>query len=212
MQVILAGSLTFDMVDRLTTFYMSINHFGGNTPGLFSWLAETPGVWFLVNLAVWFTFGALLLRYMRYQVDVATGILSYRFVLNKKVDYENFTKYLATKEIGMQDSSLDEGKTTRTRKVQWIEQDPDKWRGTLPIFDVWYNTDPSNCLIYKVFVQAERGANGEQVWTEQDIQDAFESDLVEARVCHSINALHDDWMDKSNLHNPWKLRRASVKS
>jgi len=210
MQVILAGSLTFDIVDRVTTFYMSINHFDGNIPGVFKWLVETPGAWFFLNIGVWMAFGFCLLKYMRHQVEVATGILSYRFVLNKKVDHDNFMAFLDTKDIGMQDSCLDEGKQSRTRKVQWIETDHVKWRHTMPIFDVWYNTDPANCLIYKVFVQVERGPNGEQVWNEQAIQDAFEGELVEADVCSSINSLHDDWMDKSNLHNPWKLRRAST--
>jgi hypothetical protein len=205
MQVILAGSLAFDIVDRLTMFYMSVDH----SDSSFKALVETPGLWFLLNIMIWLLFGGVLIRYIRYQTQVATGILSYRFVLNKKVDHPNFMIWLDSKEIGMQDSSLELVGKGRVRKVQYVEQDATLWRGTQPTFDVWFNSDPENCLIYKVFVQAER-VNGEQVWTEQDLQDYFERDLVQYGVCASLNCKLDDWMNKSNLQNPWKLRRPSL--
>jgi len=204
LQVILAGSLAFDIVDRFFLFYMSLDH----SESSFKWVVDTPLIWFLINISVWMVFGAVLIRYIRHQTSVATGILSYRFVLNKKVNHERFMQYLSTKTIQNQDSTLETIGKAHTRKVQWEEEDRSRWRGTCPIFDCWYNTDPSNCLIYKVFVQAER-VEGHQVWTEQDLQDTFERELIEAGVCSSINAQNDDWMDKSNLINPWKLRRTS---
>lgn len=109
----------------------------------------------------------------------------------------------------MQDAQSEGYGRARTRKVHWTERNAQEWRGTTPSFDMWYNADPENCLLYKVFAEAPRVA-GKQVWTEQALQDCFERELVEGGVCTSMDNSMDDWMDKKNLANPWQLRRTGV--
>ena len=61
MQVILAGSLMFDIVDRLTGLYMSLDH--GKNP--FKVLADTPGLLLVVNLVFFIICSILLIKFMR---------------------------------------------------------------------------------------------------------------------------------------------------
>ena len=59
--MILAGSLMFDIVDRLTGLYMSLNH--DKNP--FKVLADTPGLYLVVNLVFFIICSILLIKFMR---------------------------------------------------------------------------------------------------------------------------------------------------
>ena len=69
MQVILAGSLMFDIVDRLTGLYMSVDHGIDNQTGYnknpFKVLADTPGLLLVVNLIFFIICSILLIKFMR---------------------------------------------------------------------------------------------------------------------------------------------------
>merc|ERR1712094_73240 len=113
---------------------------------------------------------------MRRQGEIATGILSFRLVLNKKVDYGALQRWIATKDIAMQDANQESFAKSHTRKVQWTESDPTVWRGTCPVVDVWYSCDPEHCFLYKIFLQVER-VQGEQMWDEEGLKERFQQEL-----------------------------------
>jgi len=205
MQVILAGSLAFDIVDRTTLFYLSLDH----SDSVFKPLVDNSLCYFGLNLAVWFLFGYALIKFMRRQVEVATGILSYRLTLNKKINHAAFIKWIQTKQISMEDSSLEAVGKAHMRKIQYQENAAVAWRDTRPTFDIWYNSDPKDCFLYKVFMQVER-VRGVQVWDEVSLRDALERELKTAGVCESLDAHNDDWVDRGNLRNPWRLRSKGV--
>ena len=70
---------------------------------------------------------------------MATGILSYRFVINKKVDYANFMKYLDAKELMNEDVTLDEGTTGTLILIVTVEPEP--WFAYLHLYSVRREND-----------------------------------------------------------------------
>merc|ERR1712166_1181278 len=203
MQVILAGSLAFDVVDRLCLFYMSIDH----TDSYFWKLVDTPFVWFFCNMVVWALGGYFLITYMRRQVAHATGILSFKITLNKSIDMTAFNQWLSTKEVSMQDV-LKRDPSSSQRKVCWTETDPARWMNRpVPALEIVY--DPVNGFLCQIIVQVERDNKLVQQWTENELQEVLEQEMSAAGVLGSFDNSQDALYQR-NVHNPWKLTKAGI--
>jgi len=203
MQVILAGSLAFDMVDRATLFYTSIDH----TDSIFWVFVEYPIFFFAINMLTWALGGYMLVTYMRNQVAHATGILSFKITVNKSIDMSKFNEWLDTKEVSMQDVIKRNPKTSQ-RKVSWTETDKRNWLNRpVPALELVY--DPMNGFLCQILVQVERDAKGVQQWQENELHDVLEREMCAAGICQSFDNSKDALYQR-NVHNPWKLTKAGV--
>ena len=61
MELIMAGTLAFDLLDRLTGGWTVLDTEWGS--GLFSVISAYPGVWFFVNMALWAAMGSALYHF-----------------------------------------------------------------------------------------------------------------------------------------------------
>merc|ERR1711865_708606 len=102
MQVVLSGSLAFDILDRITGEWTVVNT---------EWMRDfvepmlrnTPLMWFLLNMAFWFILGSVIIKFMHYLNYRAQGIITLRMKMMKKINVENLSKYLHTKQISKED-------------------------------------------------------------------------------------------------------------
>lgn len=135
MQVILSATLAFELLDRLTGEWTVVNT---------EWMRvfvepmirNTPLTWFLINIASWFCLGFLVIKFMRWLAYRSAGMITLRMKLMKKINVENLTKYLYTKNISHEDRDYD--KVTDIVKVQWTEDDRRDWGGFAPKVTIEY--------------------------------------------------------------------------
>jgi hypothetical protein len=141
MQVILSGSLAFQILDRLSGG--SLN----STPPdwFYAYFVDTiinkPMGWFFVNMTWLLIVSKLLLMLMAYLGEQANGALILRAKVNKKVNIARLLAYIATKTMEVTNSvSAPEGET---RKITWKENDKEKWKvntiGDCPKVEVQVN-------------------------------------------------------------------------
>eukprot|EP00854_Cymbomonas_tetramitiformis_P004599 gene4599-5632_t len=121
MNVIFAGTLAFDIVDRFTGQYMSIaDRIEWLKGGLQAYLVEVPGAWFAVNMGAWTLLGGFLIFFMRFLTYMSTSVESKRARVNLPVDLPTFHKWLSTKRVISQDVEELESETTMcTRSEFW---------------------------------------------------------------------------------------------
>ena len=85
MQVVLAGSLAFDIIDRVHGLYMGI---APDIDWSIEWMEPiytTPGLLFIVNMSSWAVVGGFIKWLMYYIGKQASGIMSVRYKVNCKV-------------------------------------------------------------------------------------------------------------------------------
>ena len=161
MQVILAGSLMFDFMDRVTCLYMSLDH----TENPFKVLGETPGLWLGINVVFFLLCSYLLLKGMRYLGSLATGTLTCRMELNRKASIEHLDAFLEKRHMDSEEEHY--SNTSRYRKVSWYESDS-SWGAKKPKIELLY--DVANGFILKAFIVVDRN-NGH--WTQDRLETHF---------------------------------------
>jgi len=135
MQVVLAGSLSFDIVDRITGEW-SVTNTEWMRPLVEPLMKNTPMVWFLLNLIVWAMFAASLLLWLRHLAYQASGVINLKIKMLKKINVENLQKYLHSKNIKLEERGYE--KVTDTVKVVFVEDDKRDWGGHAPEISMEY--------------------------------------------------------------------------
>jgi len=174
MQVILAGSLAFDILDRCATMYLSI---GDRDSPYERWLISMirePFVWFVVNFAFWLLMSFLLIRFMRYLASRAHGVLTVRLTLNIPISVTGLVRMLASKEVQSEDLMVDEGGFLRN--CSYADNSP-VWRGHKVKVDIIYDEKSSHLL--KSYLQVPKSCGFNNV---EEVQDAFFEDLIRFRA------------------------------
>ena len=142
MNVVLAGSFAFALLDKLCATWVNAAPPIWFTIYVMKPFLEPPGVFFAANLAWVGVFCYFLIRYMAYITAKSSGKLSLRVQINKKVrTLANLESYIVEREPIMTDCTTDP--TASTKKVTWQETDVNKWLGACPtiemIYDCLYN-------------------------------------------------------------------------
>ncbi len=153
MELIFAGSFTFDFVDRLS----GDDFIGSNgTDGVYGsgmWIPnflvptvlQYPFLWFFLNL-LWMGAGLLMMKKgMGWLMAKQLGALSYTKVTNKRIDLEALNKYLNKKKgFTSYDATGEVGKTKRSSgaTMMWDEDDKELWDGEPP--QIKLIVDPCN--------------------------------------------------------------------
>lgn len=135
MQVVLAAGLAFDILDRLTGEWTVVN-----TEWMRAFvepmIRNVPLVWFFVNMSFWFALGFGLIKFMRWLSYRAAGMINLRMKLMKKINVDNLSAYLHTKNISHEDRDYE--KVTDVVKVTFSEDDKRDWGGFAPKITIEY--------------------------------------------------------------------------
>jgi WD repeat-containing protein 35 len=122
MQLILGGTLAFQLLDRVTGSWSLQLGGAGRTTWADSFLAfilyDHPGLWACVNL-VFFVLLALMLRLFLKGIEDRAFTRSLRIKFQSRIDAHNLRSYLQSKNLTREDLEL-EGDTSHTM-VEWTE-------------------------------------------------------------------------------------------
>ena len=132
MQVILAGSLAFDVLDRLTGEWSVVDQ-----PWARDWIVDPlinrAGVWFALNMTLWCVIALSLVKFMNYLGELSGNVQTLRMKPNLRINVDMLVSFLARKAVSEEGSERDTSGSV-IRKVTWTE-DPTsepKWGGSPP--------------------------------------------------------------------------------
>ena len=137
MQVILAGSFAFDIVDRVSGGTLNITVPDWVNTWLVDPIISVPMLWFAINMLWLLLVSYLLLKFMHYLGELANGALTLRVKINKKMDVKKFETYLESKVIEVTDAVSEPHGDLK--KAAWNEEDKVLWDGEPPKLEVQYN-------------------------------------------------------------------------
>ena len=137
MQVILAGSFAFDIVDRVSGGTLNITVPDWVNAIIVDPIISVPFLWFALNMMWLLLVSYLLLKFMHYLGELANGALTLRVKINKKMDVKKFETYLLAKTIEVTDAVSEPHGDLK--KAAWNEEDKTLWNGEPPKLEVQYN-------------------------------------------------------------------------
>jgi hypothetical protein len=95
---------------------------------------EKPGLWFALNLLLWFAVAYSLKVLMEKLTERSNSVLIVRFKANLPINLENLYKYLRTKQLKEEEVGIEQQVTIK--KVSWTEENTTKWGDSLPNIEV----------------------------------------------------------------------------
>lgn len=149
MQVVLAGSLAFAILDRLHGLYLGVAADIDWSVKAFDWYVQTPMVMFILNMLWWFALGASFNRLIKYAGSKSAGILSIRYTMNCRFNQKAMTAFLHVANPEMEDGEADA--RTNLKKFTWDETDEIRWKGCPPKIEMI--VDMKNGFLLSVFIQ-----------------------------------------------------------
>ena len=154
MQVIFAGSLAFEILDRLTGEWTVVNTVWARDY-IVNPLMNRPMMWFLISMGMWFVVGFGVLRLLKNLNDKSAGIITTRVKVNKRMDINALDDYLMGKPIISEDGDAD--KLTTNQKVTWVERHSVKWEGYEPKIEMLY--DAKHAFLLSIYISITRRAS-----------------------------------------------------
>ncbi len=137
MQVILAGSFAFDILDRLSGGTLNIVVPNWIEEGLVRPWISIPMAWWFSNMLWLLLVSIALLNYMKVLGASALGFLSVTVKVNRKIDIDKLNIFLQTRDIDITDETID--LVGCRKKLTWTEQDDDNWGGFSPTIEIFYD-------------------------------------------------------------------------
>lgn len=134
MQVVLAGSLAFEIFDRFHCLYLGVAAEVDWANDNLAEIYTTPMVLFVINMGMWGIVGGFVKWLLAYYGEIALGVLSIRYKLNIKVRRSEMMRFLYDKNVPMEDVNADRG--SLLKKHSWTETDTVVWRGEPPKVEV----------------------------------------------------------------------------
>eukprot|EP00948_MAST-09A_sp_MAST-9A-sp1_P000242 g242.t1 len=177
MQIILAGSFAFDILDRLSGGTLNITVPTWVNTLLVNNIIKIPMLWFILNMLWLIGISAGLLRLMRYLASQADGALTFRVRLNMTADVDALRKYLSGKKVEVTDSIAEPSPPMEIRKSAWVEVDRELWKGEPPKIEVQFDNTYSFILVC-VFTTNRRRS----LLTEPDLLNILLEQLRENKV------------------------------
>lgn len=148
MQVVLAGSLAFQVIDRVTGGWTVLKTEWGISILKF-YLLDQMMAMFGLSLFTWWLLGTGLVRFLAYLKRMAVGIIQHKANINQPLNMANYQKFITTRQL--EDEDIDIDGTEKYRKLSWREPPAWRWRGDPPQVDV--TIDETNGFLVKYFLQ-----------------------------------------------------------
>jgi WD repeat-containing protein 35 len=137
MQVILAGSFAFDIVDRLSGGTLNITVPDWVNSLIVDPIISVPMLWFFINMVWLLCVSIALMKLMAYLGEQANGALTVRVKINKKIDVKKLEAFIRTRNIEVTDAISEPHGDLK--KATWQETDKVKWQGEPPKIEAQYN-------------------------------------------------------------------------
>ena len=143
--VILIGSLTFDILDRLTGDWTVVNTtwMRGFVEPL---IRNTPFVWFIISMVLWFAIAIGLTKWMASVAHKHRGVISLRITYQKPINVEALNAYVSARSNKMIYETRSYELDNDIVKMRWFEKDKRDWGGTAPEIEVEYDEKHSYML------------------------------------------------------------------
>jgi len=172
MQVVLAASMAFDLVDRFTGFNQNIDFsVMGWQVAIAEYLIYPPMAWLAFNLffVFWLCFG--LLKLMKHLGEQSLGFLTIKITFNLPINLHRWDRYLSEKEF---ESQAVGQAGSMIKKVMWTEDDDlVKWRGAAPQIEAQWDITAGFLLAVSFTVDTK----GHEWETENELRDIWTRDL-----------------------------------
>jgi WD repeat-containing protein 35 len=184
MQVILAGSFAFDIVDRLSGGTLNIAVPNWVDTMIVDTVIRTPGLWWILNMCWLVLVCSLLIKLMNKLGAMAQGYISLRCSVNRKINVVALEAHLLTKKIKTIDTVHET--TTKLKKAQWVEDDARLWMGAPPEVEVVYDEQ------YEWMLSALFSFDGKKTkMDERKLMEIFLEDLKRHNVLTDTSPIVD---------------------
>merc|ERR1712054_566226 len=178
MQIVMAGMLAFDILDRITGDWTVVNTTWMRT-FVEPMLRNTPSMWFFVNMLFWFLLGSMIIKFMHYLDYRAQGIITLRMKMMKKINVENLSKYLHTKQISTEDREYE--KVTDVVNVTFEADDKRDWGGARPVITLEYE-ELNGYMLNMTLAYNRRVAKKNLVFNARELKAKLMDELKAAEV------------------------------
>ena len=134
-QVILSGTLAFDVVDRFSGQYLSFTSIRWAVDAVQPYLVDVPGMWLLLNVFAWVVLGGVVVFLMRYFRNAYCSFETKKITLDVPVDIARWRRFIAARDVEVAMHGVERGR--RVVKYAWTEpRDDVKWLGRPPRFEI----------------------------------------------------------------------------
>ena len=175
MQIILAGSFAFDIIDRLSGGTLNIVVPNWIEEYIVKPVISVPGLFWLLNMAWLGLVSVLLTKLMKYLAAKAAGALTLRVKVNRKINLEHLRAFLTSRSVDVFDRIEDT--ESRLLKMTWVEVDAELWKGSPPAVELQY--DDRFGFLLSVFFQIDTKTTPLR---ERGLMDVFNKMMADAGV------------------------------
>ena len=134
-QVILSGTLAFDVVDRFSGQYLSFTSIRWAVDAVQPYLVDVPGMWLLLNVFAWVVFGGIVVFLIRYFRNAYCSFETKKITLDVPVDIARWRRFIAARDVEVATHGVERGRCVV--KYAWTEpRDDVKWLGRPPRFEI----------------------------------------------------------------------------
>jgi len=179
-QILLAGTLAFDTLDRLTGQWSVVNT---------SWMRvlveplmkNTPFMWFILNGLAFVAFGTLCRRAFRAMTFNAQGVITLKETVNRKLDMQNLNKYLLRKGNAITTEEHVTAQSNELVSVSWIEPDKREWGYFSPRITLHYDLTTGYLLSLEIQYN-RRLAKRNLAFNADELRDRLREDLNAGKI------------------------------
>uniref|UniRef100_K3WM40 Uncharacterized protein n=1 Tax=Globisporangium ultimum (strain ATCC 200006 / CBS 805.95 / DAOM BR144) TaxID=431595 RepID=K3WM40_GLOUD len=151
LQILLCGSLAFQILDRVTGTWTVID-----TDWMKNFLEvmmyANPGLWFFFSMLIWAIVGAAMLYLLHFMGFKSKGVITIKIERKEAIFLKNLTIFLSTKLLSDETHHFEGG--VKIAKVVWTEKDKKEWGGTPPTIELEY--DEENAFMLRMAISYKK--------------------------------------------------------
>ena len=189
LQIIFAGMLAFDFMDRLTGPSWSVSQSAWFGPTYESLVQGVPGLWWFINMFIWLCIGYITFYLWRSSHHISQGLTTIRIKVHRRIFVEKIKKFVYSKDKDYSAEDKNYDKHNDIVKVTYVDQMKRDWGGARPTITLEF--DERNCFLYTITVQYNRRMAKKSL--------AFNADELKEKI-----------MDELNLMDVWDLKGEDV--
>lgn len=185
MQIILVGSLAFQILDRLTGEWTVVNRDWANS--FIEPMLAQPYAWFIINILAWLVLGFLVIRLVAKRGMDKAQVVDIQIRLNEELNIDLLDIYIDGKTVVQEDVIY--APTGQITKTTFIEGRGVKssWGGTCPKITLEYDDEHGYMLSVYVHYSKSEGS-----LKPKEIRERILSELMEQRVLKHDRLGDDD--------------------
>jgi len=184
-QVILAGTLAFAILDRFTGTWSVVNR--AWAAGMIDTLLATPYLWLIFNLILWGVMAFYIADSVRTLGQSKSLITDVKLMLNEECNIELMDIYLADKDIVFENCKYEMDSVVR--EIQWVEKPEMKssWGGACPKITVVYDDEHGFLLSINIQYSIYEGK-----LKPKELRECIMNELTDHRVIAEREDEEDD--------------------